>query len=509
MEWLFPAGAVIAIGGIAGRLISRRCGLPRVARLALSASCIFTSLLAVVTYATSLWHWPIAPGLQLGDGFWTFASDAAHYHANAVLVLERWSYGLPLPSSIEFYDLWVAGVYRVFGVSPIYPALLNSWFWLASAVLTFSISRRLGGSAQAAAISAVMVSWWPSALIWNSQVLREAPVICVVLILARLVCAFALDMEARPPRRWIALPALLIGLVTLYYLRLYVIFAVTLAGVTTSVVFGAMWAARQRWSTVWRAVALGTVFVVCQTVATWVLPNHEVEASQPSTEPIVVQPSGIERVAAWAVPYGGVTPDRVRTVRGGIGEASAPQPTDTVRQVIPLPREPEVRTAPVPGGPEVSVTAPEPSASSRWLNWRPVAALLPRGLGMVLFAPWPWDWLSAGTTSGGLRTFAFLEVLLLYAIWPVFAVAIWRVVRQFRPEALFITAVAALSVGVQAIMIPNLGMIVRHRLLWVVLGLVLAGGTSAWLRVYGPVVSWMIRRTGATRRLLGLGGGVV
>jgi hypothetical protein len=243
---------------------------------------------------------------------------------------------------------------------------------------------------------------------------------------------------------------------------LYVIFAVTVAGVATFSIRAAWLLARGSRADARRAGAIALAFAAGQTLAMMLAVGVGAQsADMPPAR------TAADRIVEWAIPYGVVTPQRIAGIRATIApEQSAP----------------ELRAVPAADG------------SSQQRQWTYVAALLPRSIPFVLFAPFPWEWASEGALTGMLRRFEAAEVLLLYLLWPAFAVALWRTSRASAAAGWLIAVTAALIVVIQALVIPNLGMIVRHRLAWIVLAIILVSATDAW-SVYpgwrrGLTVSW-------------------
>ncbi len=89
--------------------------------------------------------------------------------------MDAWEKGTELPDpglGIEYFFV-VAAVYKLLGCHPLYPALFNSWLSSLSGLLAYLIGRRLFDQ-RAAVISAVLVSFWPSSLLWSTQLLKDS-----------------------------------------------------------------------------------------------------------------------------------------------------------------------------------------------------------------------------------------------------------------------------------------------------------------------------------------------
>lgn len=132
------------------------------------------SVLSLAFYLASLWNFPVLTSLQSGEGFWTFAPDAAHHHAYAIQIVEAWRDGIELPEGLHrgWYFLLLATVYKFMGVHPLHGVFLNVWIGAASGLLVYSTARRIGGTG-AGRVAALFVAFWPSLLLWSTQLLKE------------------------------------------------------------------------------------------------------------------------------------------------------------------------------------------------------------------------------------------------------------------------------------------------------------------------------------------------
>ncbi len=160
--------------------------------------------LAVVLFAIAWFGWPIMKSMQLGDGFWAFGRDGRAYHAFARQIATAWATGTELPrmeTAIEYFAV-VAAIYRFLGAHPLLPILLNGWLSASTALLAYLITRRLFDQRSARA-SALLVSCWPSSLLWSALLLKDA--ISWWLLLATLGLVIDLIWKRETPRRSVLL----------------------------------------------------------------------------------------------------------------------------------------------------------------------------------------------------------------------------------------------------------------------------------------------------------------
>lgn len=133
--------------------------------------------LALALYTISYWQWPILRSMQLPHGFWKFAVDATVYHHHAPIILESWAEGVAWPPSQtglqQYYFVFVPAVYRLVGYHPLYPTLVNCWFAACTGLFAYLIGRRLLDQ-HAALRGAVLVSFWPSSVLWSTQLLKDS-----------------------------------------------------------------------------------------------------------------------------------------------------------------------------------------------------------------------------------------------------------------------------------------------------------------------------------------------
>src|SRR5262249_4630135 len=143
-------------------------------------------------FAISFWHLPILRSLQQPDGLWTFGGDGLGYHEFTVKLLNAWHDQVDLPSvftldGINRYDLYtnmtpfLAVVYGFAGASPLHYILVNRWLSSICGVVAYLLLLRLQSDKRAALAAAVLIGFWPSSLIWSTQLLKDPLVLALVL----------------------------------------------------------------------------------------------------------------------------------------------------------------------------------------------------------------------------------------------------------------------------------------------------------------------------------------
>jgi len=128
----------------------------------------------------------------------------------------------------------------------------------------------------------------------------------------------------------------------------------------------------------------------------------------------------------------------------------------------------------------------------RIFNFGSLVAYLPRALVVGLFAPFPWQWFDAKGSTGIMRTWASVEMLLIYLLIPALIVGVRTIVKQRRVEGIFLlTAILLIAVSM-SLVVANLGTLFRLRLQFLLpLLLVIAVGDP--VGIYRDVLRWCKR----------------
>ena len=276
--WWVPVGTwlclTLALTGLTV-ILSRLVDSGSILTMPIAGSFAIRALLTVCLFATSYFQLPFFASLQLGAGFWLFGGDAVGYHDHAVKLLNAWYQGIDLPSVyIEgdlHYDLYkglslpVAIIYRFLGSIPLHFLLLNAFVGAITGLLAYSLTLKIGDR-RSALIAAGLVAFWPSSIIWSTQLLKDMSVIALVMLSLILIVSLwqqnsvAITQRDRnrfsQVNRWAILTAAIFG-VTYFRNYLGALFVVTVLAVMS--VAGL----RSIWQRNWRETFLALGLVAC------------------------------------------------------------------------------------------------------------------------------------------------------------------------------------------------------------------------------------------------------
>lgn len=432
--------------------------------------------LTLVFYAISAWQLPVFESLHFGPGFWFFAPDALRYHERALDVLQAWQRQESLYTISQvngaYYPLYLslsiplAFLYAWLGAQPVHALLLMSWLGAMTVVPAYALACRLGGRVSGR-WAAGLVAFWPSAVLWSSQLLRDTPNGLAMLMF--LASEAAIIDPDRAPRRGIrrALPwlglAAGIGLVTYFRVYMgYLSFLVVL-GIMTFMVAKAL--PRKQWASAGRAVA--SVVVAAAAIYGALAVDLVTLCSPPSTRaetaalgrelitkanpPVDAQPiagGGSAKVEQVLVRFTSL--DRLNYHRQGMVSYGGGSVID-----------PDVRLDTMPR----------------------VIGYLPRALQIAFLAPFPSQWFRTDGATGAFRLFSSFEMVLIYLFLPAFLAAGWSLWRRrgvFGQALVCFIVVSALAL---TLTVANLGIHFRLRMQYILpmlVGLAIAG----WPRPY-------------------------
>ena len=117
---------------------------------------------------------------------------------------------------------------------------------------------------------------------------------------------------------------------------------------------------------------------------------------------------------------------------------------------------------------------------------------LPRAMVIGFLAPFPWQWFDTKGSTGIMRAFAGIEMVLLYLFLPGIVLGVWRLVKQHRPEGLFVLAFIVLTAVALSLVVANLGTLFRLRLVFL-LPLLVVAAMGEPLQVYRRIGQWVRR----------------
>lgn len=181
---------------------------PWLLRLAL-ASYAVRAMLALALFLISYYGLPIFESVQRGQGFWQIGGDGIGYHETALRMLDAWRMGIDLPSvfryGVEQYSLFkdfglvVAGLYWLLGPALLHGLLFNAWVGAVAVVPAYGFVRLLADR-NGARLAAGLVGFWPSSLIWATQLLKDSSVALAILACFYCLAVIWLD-RVRPHYR--------------------------------------------------------------------------------------------------------------------------------------------------------------------------------------------------------------------------------------------------------------------------------------------------------------------
>jgi 4-amino-4-deoxy-L-arabinose transferase-like glycosyltransferase len=108
--------------------------------------------------------------------------------------------GGPVSGPTDFF-YYVAVLYRLLGPGPLYVPLINASLGVGTAAVAYALARR-HGDRSTAEVAALLVGFWPSGVLWSSQILKDSMVTFLMLVSLDLVLR---TWEAR--RAAVLLPA--------------------------------------------------------------------------------------------------------------------------------------------------------------------------------------------------------------------------------------------------------------------------------------------------------------
>jgi len=475
-------------------------------------------VLAIGLYAVSYWRLPILAHLQLPQqtpafferGFWLFSPDAFFFHYGGFWFADALKTGRQVidPGFPIDYFLIVAGLYRLLGPHPLYPILLNGLVATAMSLLVYRIGCRLM-SLRGARWATIFVSFWPSAILWSSQLLKDALcwfLLCLsVLLFLRL---FAATQEAAPtPRRtnrWVTWAGWAVVLVILTRLRAYLGMALMMvAGVT---VLAYLWSLRRRPRSIRWATCLGILMVlgVSVKIASFLDLRQWVYASS-SSRPAVSTPSPLSELTPAPTPVTknptALSALSARTpAAASTPTASEPSPTpiswlsrieqtsELVLKVSPQSltfRRQGFATTGDGGHSAIDSTV-------RFSHYGDVLAYLPRALAIGFLAPFPWQWLDTQGSAGVMRALASIEMLALYLLYPAFLIGAGWLLRSRWTDGVFILSLIVVLLLGMTLVVNNLGILFRIRLPAIFMVLLVAG--EGVQQGYVPLVQRFLKR---------------
>lgn len=462
-----------------------------------------------------------------GYRFWIFALDSRSYHAAGVKLAAAWRHGTEFPDATgPEYFVFTGLLYVLFGPHPLNVALWNALFGALTVTAAYHVAKRIVGPSGARA-TAVVVALWPSAVIWATQLLKDA--ICVWLTMAiidltlRVVDA---GTEAEPSRRgavlrWVGLFGLLFAAslamsrfrhhVSLVFFPAAAVLAIALLvargrralrqclAVATVMLLmaGAVFAGRR----VDLEVALGPSHPEAGHV------NHGVafqlagkldRAESENLKALAIRPGyppALWNLASIAAKRGEEREARDLLVRYAkrVPEDEEVRTVLASKRIPPIPPR-EVRVTPK----ELRVTGPQSDAATgrrtiptddvvmaiararmaytgtggysmidpdvQFTGLYDIILYLPRAVANLLLVPYPSQWFDVKGGTGPFKGLAALEAVLLYLLLPPLLLGTACVLWSRSVDGVYVVSFGVLIGLLLALVVTNLGTLFRLRL---------------------------------------------
>jgi hypothetical protein len=515
---LFWLGGMTALG--AGSFLAAG---DRVATAVVVASALLRSALAVALYEVSARALPLFGPLQIGGGFWVFSPDSAYFHeyARGAAVALRAGLGLPFVSGSPDYPLLVTLAYRCFGPHPYYVIFSQIWTAGASVLLAFLLGRALWG-AGGGRLVAVLVAFWPSLVLWSTQLLKDAPMIFLIIAFLFGFHRFQ-GARGRAALAWGAEQALALFLI--FRLRFYVgvalVLAIGLAAAVKVLVGLARGARSEAARPASLVVGLAAAVLLSGLVnPEWLGKPRDREESHLRLARYMLSIGDVDGAywqlrGAASVHYESNEAinaaarralEQLRRQMGGAGDGSAASaaPGHSVDETRPatstlFPAADGAR----PARPETSSTfwdalgsifsickqrsalleyggASNIDADVELRDTLSVVRYLPTALFNAALTPTPFTRFSGAGSTGALRALSTAEAGLIAALLVVVAWGLPRAVRREPELAACILAYSLVLASALGLTVPTVGLLVRFRLAFVLPLCLLAGHPATW-----------------------------
>lgn len=210
LRWWIPQWLWVVWIGCFGlwlrRLAGRATSDPAVSRIVMAGYAVRVGL-ALALFAISLWHLPFASELQVGRGFWSFSGDAAYYDDAAHQTVHAWATGTPV--SRQFWErrfiLWVSLLYALVGPYPLNGVLVNVFVGSLIPLLGMRLLGLFTAKRRAHQLCVALLAFWPSLLLWSTQLLKDVWVVAGILLVLYAVSELSRRVSSgtlgRQPRR--------------------------------------------------------------------------------------------------------------------------------------------------------------------------------------------------------------------------------------------------------------------------------------------------------------------
>lgn len=407
------------------------------------------------------------PSLHAGHGL--LKNDAYFYHQSAIALADNirlhgwsaWSLWSSQTNTTGNVGI-LSAIYALFSPNPALIIPINAILHATSAAMLFLIGRELW-SGRTGKIAGLLVAalfiFFPSALSWYSQPLKDTYVIAGVLMIAY---SWLIAFRTTPgwkgwlfPLAWMATGTLLVTFVKPYYLKLLLV-SILLAAVVLAVqLFRMKHPQRIRILSfyVLSGVLVGLVTLVIKPYTPAAASGETYAANRIGTKIQIGPQTGIGPSKLWEWQASSWLPQSI--------EKNLEVAARTRAGMISFNQR-------VAAGSMIDVDD-VPQSAGELLKY------LPRALQIGLFAPFPDTWMQKPSMA---RLLAVAETICWYLFIPGFFLAIYY---RRSPELMVTVLFAGFFITVFSFVTPNVGTLYRYRYAYeFLLMLVAAGGWLEW-----------------------------
>lgn len=375
----------------------------------------------------------------------TFAIDGASYKRVASGLVDEWQTNgfrawlitpAPLHSRFHSLSLMLFGRFLGFNVLGVEP--LNLLYYLAILICVYMLGREIF-SARAGLLAAVIVSAWPSFLLYSTQLIRD-PLAIFCFLALMLLLTLLLSREFAWPRA-VAIGLSGVLLVTLFWLTRGNMWNVVLAAIAMAFV---LLCARMMHA---KRLLKGNALALLLIIAAALLVPARLESTtlpgvRPATTPLAI-PSSTQAAAAEGIW------------------------TRAIKQIAD-------RRA---GFRFYKTHASDIDSEVRFYSVADILRFTPRALVIGFFAPFPNMWIQTGSFGVAGRLLTGLETLAIYFLYLAVGYCLWRERRNLKMWFLFL--VATIGMFALGLVVVNAGALYRIRyVFWMMLIVVAARSLS-------------------------------
>jgi hypothetical protein len=416
--------------------------------------------LVVTITISGLGHYNLLPGVFDRNGVAVgIASDGLKVRAEGARRSEELRRGevsnwfhAHSPFYVKLYSLCFAIFGPIFGTTVLSIEPINSFFYLATLVLVFYLTREFSDS-RVALVAAAVVALWPSLVIHTTQLLKDpffiAGMLAFVLINVRLL--------SRKVSWWSAIVTSAAG----------------------GLVAAFVWLSRDTMGELLIAtVALALLLLLIMTIARR---SSERRARVPSLVGLVLLIALSLGVTRFIPKFERRDSDRQGTASpdADIWTNSRQPARERLIDINSVPANPWSRVSARVGNLRQSFASEFADAGSNIdtdVSIRTTADViryLPRAVMIGYLAPFPNMWLATGSqVSRGGRLVSGMEMLAIYLIEGLAVVGLWRGRRTF--SVWFLWLVSAMGLSALGLVVLNIGALYRLRYVFLILLIVLA-----------------------------------